>query len=215
MAKMAFFLDLEAWPCLVSGGGSLAAEAGRRLLSAGALLSCWSRDFIADFADMERSFGRENLSFVRGELNPQLLRHLLKQNKGPRLVVLASGNDALDAELFAVCEEFEIPAACPGKRARLSLGSTVQRGALSFGVGAELLPELEDAWYRRLERSVPRAFESGATALARELHSQEMQKMHPEIRARRASEWTTALMDTEGDWEGAVLRMDRKKNPLS
>ncbi|MDO5015444.1 MAG: NAD(P)-dependent oxidoreductase [Eubacteriales bacterium] len=209
MSKLAFFLDLTDWPCLVAGGSALCAERSRDLLEAGAILSCWSEDFSEGFNKLVANY-RDQISLIRGRLDTTLLSHMLKSQQGPRLVVLATDEPELDLALWQVCEAHSVPACLPERPGRLDFGHTIDRGALRMAVSAETAPEVEEMLGRRMERELSRDWIEGSEAYAALRNSEAIKARHPDLRDPELRELAAALLDCNGRFAAARIRTERR-----
>lgn len=209
MTKAAFFLDLTGWPCLVAGGNATSAERCKILLSAGAVVSCWSEDFHESFKQLKNHY-RDQISLVRGNLDTSMLTHMLRSHTGPRLVVICTDKPDLNQSLFEVCEENFVPASLPGSDARLNFARRIDRGALNFSVSAEPAPELEEMLSRKFDREIPDDWSDGSTAYAKLRQSEGVKQMHPDLRDHQMRELASALIDCNGRYEAAKIRTERR-----
>lgn len=208
MAKTAFFIDLEGWPCLVAGGCPEALDRTRILLDQGAWVAVWAQDFAEGFSNLANRSNR--LSIVRANLTPEMLEHLLKSHQPPRLVVLATGSGQRDHDLYMVCEALQVLASRVGRNSRLNFGHTIDREALTFGISSETAPELADLVTHRLERELGPDWSEASSGYAAVRQSEAMQKLHPELRAPQLHELAAAILDSDGNFKAAKLRAERK-----
>lgn len=209
MSKIAIFMEMEAWPCLLVGGGLDAYDRAQLLLRAGAVVSCWGATPIRDLVDLAKVYG-ERLALIRGKMSVEMLEHMLSSKRTPRLVVLAEENFEENKRLFQVCEQQQIPAAIAGCSARMDFGHTIERGALHLAVSAEAAPEPAEMLASRIDREVSEDWRQGSLDYASWRNSAEVQSRHPEILARDCHELAADLVISEGRFKAAKLRTERR-----
>lgn len=210
MSECAFFLELESLPVIVTGGGEKALKKAGILAEAGAEVSCWSRDFIPEFADLQKLYP-DKLGFVRGELTPELLLHLIHGPARPFCLVAASEDPEADLALGQICHKEKILCICEGRDADSALARRIDRGELSFAVAAKRLPQLEELWHSRLERELPQDWLNGSSELLAYAESPEVQKLHPDFRERELHDISAAMLDCNGRFEAAKVKHEAQK----
>lgn len=210
MSECAFFLELDSLPVIVTGGGEKALNKAGILVEAGAEVSCWSRDFIPEFANLQKLYP-DKLGFVRGELTPELLLHLIHGPARPFCLVAASEDPEADLALSQICREEKIPCIREGRDTDSSLARRIDRGELSFAVAAKHLPELEELWHSRLERELPQEWLQGSAELLAYAESPEVQKLHPDFRERELHDISAAMLDCNGRFEAALAKYEAQK----
>ena len=210
MSECAFFLELESLPVIVTGGGEKALKKAGILAEAGAEVSCWSRDFIPEFADLQKLYP-DKLGFVRGELTPELLLHLIHGPARPFCLVVASEDPEADLALGQICHKEKMLCICEGRDADSALARRIDRGELSFAVAAKRLPQLEELWHSRLGRELPQDWLNGTSELLAYAESPEVQKLHPDFRERELHDISAAMLDCNGRFEAAKAKHEAQK----
>ena len=173
-------------------------------------MSCWSRDFIPEFADLQKLYP-DKLGFVRGELTPELLLHLIHGPARPFCLVAASEDPEADLALGQICHKEKILCICEGRDADSALARRIDRGELSFAVAAKRLPQLEELWHSRLERELPQDWLNGSSELLAYAESPEVQKLHPDFRERELHDISAAMLDCNGRFEAALAKYEAQK----
>ena len=126
MAYFPLFIELEAAPCRVVGGGHVALRKVQKLLPYGPKLKAVAPDFLPAFRRLEKEAG---LELHCREFRPDDLA-------GSALVIAAAGDRAVNRRIAALCRAAGIPVnAVDDKEACTFLfPALVRRGPLSIGI---------------------------------------------------------------------------------
>jgi siroheme synthase-like protein len=185
-------LDLENRPCLVVGGGPVAARKVRGLLSCGARVSVIAPDIGEDMRALASSLARlEPRAYRPGDV------------AGFRLVITATGDPAVDG---AVADEADaagvwVNSADDPAHCSFILPAVHRDGAVTIAVSTGGLSPALASWLRnRLAASCG----NGLDALAH-LLSEARQRLRDEGRSSESVDWT-ALLD--GDLPALVRAGD-------
>lgn len=126
MAYFPMFIQLEAAPCLVVGGGHVALRKVRKLLPYGAKLRVVAPRFLPELERLGAEAGLELLcrKFEPGDL------------PGSVLVIAATGDRSVNREIAALCRESGIPVNAVDDKEACSFlfPALVRRGPLSIGI---------------------------------------------------------------------------------
>ncbi|KAF0813178.1 Siroheme synthase [Andreprevotia sp. IGB-42] len=177
------FLKLQGQRCLLAGGGEIAARKARLLLQAGASMTVVAPELNAELAVWRDA----------GQLQHLAAHYAASQLDGQRLVIAATDDAGVNAQIFADCEARNIlvNAVDSPEHCRFIVPAIVDRSpvvvAISSGGNAPVLARILKA---RLETLLP----SGLGALASLAG-----KLRATVKARLADEaarrrfWETAL----------------------
>ncbi|MEW6678741.1 MAG: siroheme synthase CysG [Pseudomonadota bacterium] len=158
-AWLALFVDIADQPCLVVGGGAVAARKTRRLLAAGARVTL-----------VAPTFGQAIAALVEGgdiiiHRRPFHLDDLGKQ----KLVVAATDDEAINTAIAQAARELDIPVnvAAPGRLSTVILPKVIDRAPVQIAVASGgASPALMRQLNRHLNALIPRAYGELATLLA-------------------------------------------------
>lgn len=158
MAYFPLFIELEAKPCLIVGGGPVALRKAEKLLSYGAFLTAVAPDFATGWEALP-----DALSDVQPNALPvrvTLLRRAFcpADVDGQTLVIAATNDAAVNAAVAAQCRAAHIPvnAVDDPENCTFLFPALVRRGALSVGIstgGAS--PTAAASVRRRIEDALP------------------------------------------------------------
>lgn len=150
MAYFPLFIELEAKPCLIVGGGPVALRKAEKLLSYGARLTAVAPDFATGWEALPDALpGRVTLrrrAFCPADVD------------GQTLVIAATNDAAVNAAVAAQCRAAHIPvnAVDDPENCTFLFPALVRRGALSVGIstgGAS--PTAAASVRRRIEDALP------------------------------------------------------------
>ena len=177
MEQLPVFLNLRGWPCLVVGAGPVGAGRAEALAAAGGRVRVVAPEACESAADLAREGAVE---LRRGRFEASDL-------EGRRLVVAATGDQALNRRIVALAESRGILAnsASDARRGHFSMPAIVDRSpvlaAVSTG-GAS--PSLARYVRARLETLIPRSF--GRLAELARAARPEVNARLPRVSDRRA-----------------------------
>lgn len=213
MARVALFMDVYGWPCLVAGGSEAALRKAELLAEAGAMLSCWSNQFCDGFIELQKRHP-EQIALIRGTLGSEMLEHIIHGPRGPKLILAAEEEPGINEAILRICEEHAVPCSVLEETARVSFAETIRRGDIDFAVCAERLPELERLWKSKLEREISRDWEDGSQSFVRVRRSEQVKDMHPDIRDRQLRDLAAALIDTNGRYAEAAIKAEKQARKM-
>lgn len=145
------FLKLEGKNCLVFGGGQIALQKARSLVSCGAKVTAISKVFSPDFKRFARKHG------VRIKTQTSIAKNL----NGTRLVICATSDSAFNRRVSQFCRKRNIPVNVVDEPRLCSFifPSVVRRGKLQIAIstgGAS--PSLAKLLRKKLEQNLKHGF---------------------------------------------------------
>lgn len=149
MAYFPLFFDLENRSVLIAGGGQTAAHKLERLSSTGARISIVSPELDdtlrgrSDFIWLDHSWRMQDL-------------------EGAFLVIAATDNAALNAQIAAACKQGRIlcNVVDNAEESTAVFGSVVSRGPLSIGISTSGASPSAAVWMKkRIDQMIPAGFE--------------------------------------------------------
>ena len=156
---LALFVDFNGKPCLVVGGGSVAAGKTRRLLAAGARVTL-----------VAPRLGKAAAALVDDDRIVVHRRPYCPDDlQGQRLVVAATDDHALNTAIAEAARALDIPVnvAAPGRLSTALLPKVIDRTPVRIAVsGGGASPALTRQLNRHLDALIPRAYGELAALLA-------------------------------------------------
>lgn len=117
MDVLPIYLKLKNQPCLLVGGGGIALRKARLLTKAGARLDVLSKDILPELADMVSASGGQHIAgtypqaftdLAATKAEPSKLEHTHSPLNHYKLVIAATDNAAVNAQVFDDCEALNI-----------------------------------------------------------------------------------------------------------
>lgn len=158
-AWLALFVDIADQPCLVVGGGAVAARKARRLLAAGARVTL-----------VAPTLGQAIAALVAGgDIIVHRRPFHLDDLGGQKLVVAATNDEAINTAIAQAACELDIPVnvAAPGHLSTVILPKVIDRAPVQIAVASGgAAPALMRHLNRHLNAVIPRAYGELAAVLA-------------------------------------------------
>lgn len=145
MAYFPFFMDVSAGDGLVVGGGAVALRKVEKLLPYAPRLTVCAPSFLPEFQALP------GLTLLRRPFEPSMV-------DGTLFVIAATGDQALNRQISALCRERRIPVNAVDDRDACTFlfPALVKRGPLSVGIstgGAS--PTAAVHWKEQIDRLIP------------------------------------------------------------
>ena len=188
MKYMPLFMNLDQQPCLVVGGGPIAARKTELLLKASAKVNCVALDFADRFQQLLQQYPG-HLNLVNEAFGDSQIDH-------QRLVVAATDDSQLNKNIAKLCRSQGIPCntVSDGQSGDFIFPAIIDRSpviaAVSSGGEAPVLTRLLRG---KIESVIPSAF--GHLASLASHFRQEVKRRLPNIASRRKF-WETTLTGT-------------------
>lgn len=158
-AWLALFVDIANRPCLVVGGGAVAARKTRRLLAAGARVTLVAPRLGQAIAALAAG----------GDINVHRRPFHVDDLEGQKLVVAATDDEAINTAIAQAACELDIPVnvAAPGHLSTVILPKVIDRAPVQIAVASGgASPALMRQLNRHLDALIPRAYGELAAVLA-------------------------------------------------
>ena len=104
MQYRSLFIELANKSCFVIGGGTKALSISKTLLQDGALVTCWSEEFIPNFSDLAKQY-QGQLSLLQATFSQEVAEHYCSAKVRPFVVIAASTDPKENLKICQVCRD--------------------------------------------------------------------------------------------------------------